>query len=126
MVNLLQVVSIMNRIIEDLVIGELQQLNHNSDDKNDRFQGYLKKSYNKTASLMANSCQAVAQMAVVPKRRRKPEVLLTKKSDEAQMTIESAYLYGKNLGIAFQLIDDWLDFSSTAEALGKPAAADLK
>ena len=76
-------------------------------------------------ALMANSCQAVAQMAV-PKRRRKPEVLLTKKSDEAQMTIESAYLYGKNLGIAFQLIDDWLDFSSTAEALGKPAAADLK
>ena len=116
----------MNRIIEDLVIGELQQLSSNPDDKNDRFQGYLKKSYNKTASLMANSCQAVAQMAVVPKRRRKPEVLLTKKSDEAQMTIESAYLYGKNLGIAFQLIDDWLDFSSTAEALGKPAAADLK
>ena len=117
----------MNRIIEDLVIGELQQLSHNPDDKqNDRFQGYLKKSYNKTASLMANSCQAVAQMAVTKRRKNTEVVVTTKKSDEARMTIESAYLYGKNLGIAFQLIDDWLDFSSTAEALGKPAAADLK
>ena len=117
----------MNRIIEDLVIGELQQLSSNPDDKNDRFQGYLKKSYNKTASLMANSCQAVAQMAVTkdPAGNR-TEQATSKKSDEARMTIESAYLYGKNLGIAFQLIDDWLDFSSTAEALGKPAAADLK
>ena len=119
----------MKRIIEDLVIGELQQLSNNSDDKNDRFQGYLKKSYNKTASLMANSCQAVAQMAVTKDSkatRNRTEQATTKKSDEARMTIESAYLYGKNLGIAFQLIDDWLDFSSTAEALGKPAAADLK
>lgn len=120
------VVSIMNRIIEDLVIGELQQLSSNPDDKNDRFQGYLKKSYNKTASLMANSCQAVAQMAVTKDPGNRTEQATSKKSDEARMTIESAYLYGKNLGIAFQLIDDWLDFSSTAEALGKPAAADLK
>ena len=117
----------MNRIIEDLVIGELQQLSSNPDDKNDRFQGYLKKSYNKTASLMANSCQAVAQMAVTKDPgNRTEQATSSKKSDEARMTIESAYLYGKNLGIAFQLIDDWLDFSSTAEALGKPAAADLK
>ena len=38
----------------------------------------------------------------------------------------SAFLYGKNIGIAFQLIDDWLDFAATAEQLGKPAAADLR
>ncbi len=30
-----------------------------------------------------------------------------------------------NLGIAFQLVDDLLDFVSTEEALGKPAGADL-
>ncbi len=33
--------------------------------------------------------------------------------------------YGMNLGIAFQLIDDLLDFTSTEEVLGKPAGADL-
>ena len=30
-----------------------------------------------------------------------------------------AYKYGKNIGIAFQLVDDWLDFVSSAELLGK-------
>ncbi|XP_068002192.1 all trans-polyprenyl-diphosphate synthase PDSS1 isoform X3 [Melanerpes formicivorus] len=39
---------------------------------------------------------------------------------------EIAYQYGKNVGIAFQLIDDVLDFTSCADHLGKPAAADLK
>jgi octaprenyl-diphosphate synthase len=33
--------------------------------------------------------------------------------------------YGMNLGIAFQLVDDLLDFTSTEEVLGKPAGADL-
>ena len=29
-----------------------------------------------------------------------------------------AYRYGQNIGIAFQLVDDWLDFVSSAEMLG--------
>ena len=29
-----------------------------------------------------------------------------------------AYKYGQNIGIAFQLVDDWLDFVSSAEMLG--------
>jgi octaprenyl-diphosphate synthase len=33
--------------------------------------------------------------------------------------------YGMNLGMAFQLIDDLLDFTSTENVLGKPAGADL-
>jgi octaprenyl-diphosphate synthase len=33
--------------------------------------------------------------------------------------------YGMNLGIAFQLIDDLLDFTSSTDVLGKPAGADL-
>merc|ERR1712107_234609 len=32
---------------------------------------------------------------------------------------------GKHVGIAFQLVDDLLDFVSSADQLGKPAAADL-
>ncbi|HKQ51863.1 MAG TPA: polyprenyl synthetase family protein [Pyrinomonadaceae bacterium] len=33
--------------------------------------------------------------------------------------------YGMNLGTAFQLVDDLLDFTATEEALGKPAGVDL-
>src|SRR5882762_1330451 len=33
--------------------------------------------------------------------------------------------YGMNLGIAFQLVDDLLDFTSSEGVLGKPAGADL-
>ena len=41
-----------------------------------------------------------------------------------------AYKYGQNIGIAFQLVDDWLDFMSSADMLGeaawKPYADDEK
>jgi octaprenyl-diphosphate synthase len=34
--------------------------------------------------------------------------------------------FGKNLGMAFQLVDDILDLTSSREILGKPVASDLK
>lgn len=34
--------------------------------------------------------------------------------------------YGRNLGIAFQIVDDVLDLTATDETLGKPAASDLR
>lgn len=40
--------------------------------------------------------------------------------------IDCAFQYGRNIGLAFQLVDDLLDFVSSSEAMGKPAAADLK
>merc|ERR1711862_897520 len=40
--------------------------------------------------------------------------------------VEQAFQYGRNIGIAFQLVDDLLDFIVSADQLGKPAAADLK
>jgi all-trans-nonaprenyl-diphosphate synthase len=35
------------------------------------------------------------------------------------------YDYGKNLGLSFQVVDDILDFTQSAEQLGKPAGSDL-
>ncbi|KAK4797158.1 hypothetical protein SAY86_029484 [Trapa natans] len=35
------------------------------------------------------------------------------------------YQYGKNLGLSFQVVDDILDFTQSAEQLGKPAGSDL-
>jgi all-trans-nonaprenyl-diphosphate synthase len=34
-------------------------------------------------------------------------------------------LYGRNLGLAFQIVDDILDFTASDEVLGKPAGSDL-
>ena len=40
---------------------------------------------------------------------------------------DAAYQFGRNVGLAFQLVDDLLDFKSTSEAFGKPSGgADLQ
>ncbi len=39
---------------------------------------------------------------------------------------ESAYRYGLNIGLAFQLIDDLLDYTADEKKLGKPICNDLK
>jgi len=102
-----QVVEILSQVLSDLVQGEFMQLQTKQEEE-DRFQDYINKSFNKTASLMAYSCQANAVLA-----------------EASNEDVQAAFKYGKNLGIAFQLVDDLLDFVSSADMLGKPAAADL-
>ena len=76
----------------------------------------MDKTFNKTASLIAYSCKANAILAAPSDFD--PEI----RGD----LIESAFQYGRNIGIAFQLVDDLLDFEQSSAQLGKPAAADLK
>jgi len=102
-----RVVEIISQVVEDLVRGEFMQLGTKTDETL-RFNHYLEKTYRKTASLLANCCKAAAVLAECGEER-----------------VEAAFQYGRNIGIAFQLVDDLLDFISTDEALGKPAAADL-
>lgn len=102
-----EVIIILSKVLTDLVQGEFMQL-QTKEEENERFQHYLTKSFNKTASLMAYSCKANALLSGANPR-----------------DIESAFSYGRNIGIAFQLVDDLLDFVSSADLLGKPAAADL-
>ncbi|XP_030625254.1 all trans-polyprenyl-diphosphate synthase PDSS1 [Chanos chanos] len=102
------VVSVLSQVIEDLVRGEFMQLG-SKENENERFKHYLEKTFKKTASLIANSCKAVSILV-----NSDPEIH------------EIAYQYGKNVGIAFQLVDDVLDFTSCANHLGKPSAADLR
>ena len=47
-------------------------------------------------------------------------------SDTTDDVVQIAFEYGRHLGIAFQLVDDLLDYVSCEAMLGKPAAADLK
>jgi len=109
-----EVLVVLSQVLENLVCGEFQQL-QNKDDSSERFQLYLAKTFNKTASLMAYSAKANAILASD-----------FKSPDEVKSNGEAAYNYGRNIGIAFQLVDDLLDFEASSEQLGKPAAADLK
>ncbi|KAG6877192.1 hypothetical protein C0993_009509 [Termitomyces sp. T159_Od127] len=72
---------------------------------------YLQKTYLKTASLMAKGARAAVTLGGCK---------------EGDIWREIAYAYGRNLGIAFQLVDDILDYDSAAAALGKPGGADLQ
>ena len=107
------VVECMSTVIEHLVRGELLQIKDNRTGVPD-MEGYLRKNFYKTASLMANSCKSAALLGASANG-----------SGISPVVVEAAYLYGKHIGVAFQLIDDALDFEGSAASLGKPALADL-
>jgi all-trans-nonaprenyl-diphosphate synthase len=104
----LAVVKLLSEVIMDLATGEIQQ-GLNRFDTNISLEAYLEKSYYKTASLIANSSKAAG--------------LLSEVSAE---TAEHLYRYGRNFGLAYQIVDDILDFTSSTDTLGKPAYSDLK
>ena len=92
----------------------MQLKNTSRDEKNPQWTEealtyYLQKTYLKTASLISKSCRAAALLG-----------------GSDNVTVEAAYSYGKNLGLAFQLVDDMLDYTITEKELGKPAGADLE
>ena len=49
--------------------------------------------------------------------------MLAKVSTEHEQALQE---YGFNLGMAFQIVDDLLDFTGDAQAVGKPLASDLR
>jgi len=71
-------------------------------------QRYLDRIYGKTGSLFATAAENGAIVTGADERY----VLAMRR-------------YGEQLGLAFQIVDDVLDFSATSEQLGKPAGSDL-
>ncbi|MEC4813332.1 MAG: solanesyl diphosphate synthase [Scytonema sp. PMC 1069.18] len=106
--NNLEVVKLLSEVIMDLAAGEIQQ-GLSRFDSNISIEAYLNKSYYKTASLIANSSKAAGLL-----------------SEVSQETAENLYSYGRHLGLAFQIVDDILDFTSSTDTLGKPVGSDLK
>ena len=110
-----EVVELLATVIANLVEGEFMQLkNTERDERNPKYteetlRYYLQKTYLKTASLISKSCRAAALLGGSDAR-----------------TVEAAYSYGRNLGLAFQLVDDMLDYTRSGADLGKPAGADLE
>lgn len=98
------VAKIISNAVTQLSLGELQDVSL-SKAFNDDKEAYLKMIYQKTASLIEASAGAAAVLAGKPK--------------------EAYMVYGRNLGLAFQMIDDILDIISDSATLGKPALHDF-
>ncbi|KAL3643678.1 Solanesyl diphosphate synthase 3, chloroplastic/mitochondrial [Castilleja foliolosa] len=103
-----EVVSLLAKVVEYLVTGETMQMTTTSDQRC-CMEYYMQKTYYKTASLISNSCKSIA--------------LLAGQTSEVSVL---AYEYGRNLGLAFQLIDDVLDFTGTSASLGKGSLSDIR
>ena len=69
---------------------------------------YLEMIFKKTAALLATSTKAGAIMG-----RASPE------------EVDMLYDYGRLIGLAFQIRDDYLDLTSDEESLGKPVGSDI-
>lgn len=91
-----------------LCLGEYQQLEH-AFDYNLTLEQYLEKSRNKTALLMA-TCLRVGALS----------------AESSAETAQLLYDFGEALGMSFQIQDDILDFTQSADVLGKPAGSDLR
>ncbi len=104
----LEVLAILSNASAVFAEGEVMQL-MNVGDTNTTEDSYLQVIASKTAALFAAACEVGAVVADRPKA-------------EAQ-ALES---YGRNLGIAFQLVDDALDYSAEQQALGKAIGDDFR
>ncbi|MGE0178775.1 MAG: polyprenyl synthetase family protein [Sphingomonas sp.] len=104
----LKVLKILSRASSVIAEGEVSQLTAQRmiDTTEDH---YLEIISAKTAALFAAACRIAAVVA------------------ERDETTEAALdAYGRNLGVAFQLVDDAIDYSSDAATMGKGAGDDLK
>ena len=104
----LEVVKTISKVITDFAEGEVRQGLTNFDIKIS-IDNYVEKSFYKTASLIAASCKGAAMLSQSNKKIQ-----------------QNFYIYGKHLGLAFQIIDDILDIIGCDQSLGKPAGSDLK
>jgi heptaprenyl diphosphate synthase len=99
---------IMSKAIVEMCIGEIEQIRfffHTSQTVRD----YLLRIKRKTALLIAISCQLGAIAANAPKT-----------------VSQKLYLFGYNVGMAFQIRDDILDLCGTEQQIGKPPGSDIK
>jgi geranylgeranyl pyrophosphate synthase len=101
---------LMSRFAETLmtiVNGEITQLFEQR--RNDARRDYFDRIYSKTASLFELAAGGPPMMRPMDEK-----------------TIDALETYGYNLGIAFQIVDDVLDFTGDQERVGKPVASDLR
>lgn len=102
-----RVIRLFSETLRIIVDGELRQLAARNNFQQEKT-SYYERIYAKTASLFCAATEGSAILAGLTERE------ITQLRD-----------YGYNLGMAFQIIDDILDFTGSEATLGKPAGSDL-
>ena len=103
-----KVIKIISQITENMSQGEIHQLMRKGNIDLSESE-YLEIITRKTAVLIQGSCRVGA--------------ILAKASEKDEKAISD---YGFNLGLAFQMADDLLDYTANPVSLGKEIGADLK
>ena len=104
----LKVLKILSHASAVIAEGEVEQLTAQRRIETDE-EHYLEIISAKTAALFAAACRVSPVVAEA--------------SEDAELALEC---YGRNLGIAFQLTDDAIDYSSDAATMGKPQGDDFR
>ncbi len=102
-----EIVTIFSKTLLTIVNGEINQLF--SSKCNLERSDYYRRIYSKTASLFETSSTTAAILGNVPHKEK-----------------ESLHQFGYNLGMAFQIVDDVLDYVGSEESIGKPVGGDLR
>jgi octaprenyl-diphosphate synthase len=96
--------TVSNAVVQ-LSIGEMMDVNM-AKEFNTNKDTYFDMIYKKTSALIEASSVCAAILA--------------------NKDIEKFRIYGRNLGVSFQIVDDILDITSSDEVLGKPSMSDLR
>lgn len=99
-----KIATLISSAVTDLSIGELMDVNLGSK-FNPNKEAYERMIYLKTAVLIEASAASAALLA--------------------GFNIDNFASYGRNLGLAFQIIDDILDITQSSDILGKPSLHDF-
>lgn len=102
----LTLIELAAEVTNDLTIGEMVEIAHHRRVVEEPEQ-YFYLIEKKTASLLATTCEMGAVIGAPAHRG-------------------ALRAYGHHLGMAFQLIDDLMDYGGEAEVMGKPAGSDLR
>lgn len=102
-----EVIELFSKTLTVIVNGEINQLfsSHCNTSKED----YYQRIYSKTASLFETSAKCAAIL-----------------SNTSKENIERLQKFGYSLGMAFQIIDDILDYTGNQLKVGKPVGGDLR
>jgi len=102
----LELIGLAARVTNDLTIGEMVEIAHHGQLVEDPRQ-YFFLIEKKTASLISTACEMGAAIGAPEQREPLKE-------------------YGRRLGMAFQLIDDLMDYGGEQAVMGKPVGTDLR
>jgi geranylgeranyl pyrophosphate synthase len=105
--NNVRVIRRFSETIMELSSGELSEISA-AFNWNIPRESYWQRIYDKTASLFSTAAESGAVLSGAP-----------------EDLVQALKSYGYNLGMAFQIVDDILDFQGTEEDMGKPVGNDL-